>query len=83
MLDQDSVELTKKIVWVQGRRSYLTLIARVYYEHGALTATGLANFDMDPIQAWCEQNECGIRISFEEFKFRNQKELSLFLLKWG
>lgn len=82
-IDRDSVELTKKLVWVQGKREYLTLIARVFYEHGALTATGLADMDLEPVHQWCKENRCGVRISFEEFRFKNKKEMSFFLLKWG
>ena len=83
MLDRDSVLLEKKITWVQGERSYPTLMARVHYDHGAVTPTGLGNFDLDPVQHWCDENKCGVRISFDEFKFRNQEEMSMFLLKWG
>jgi hypothetical protein len=83
MPDRDSVVLNKKLVWEPGRRIYPTLVARVYYEHGAVTPTGLRETDLDPIQAWCEENNCGVRMSFDEFKFRNGEEISLFLLKWG
>ena len=82
-MDRDSVLLKKRIVWMQGQREYLTLIARVYYEHGAVTPTGLADFDLDPVQQWCKENRCGIRISFDEFRFNTKKEMSFFLLKWG
>lgn len=39
--------------------------------------------DMDPIQAWCDAHNCGRRTSFDTFKFRNKKEITMFLLKWG
>lgn len=38
---------------------------------------------MDPIQRWCEQNNCGIRTSFDTFKFNNKAEMTMFLLRWG
>jgi hypothetical protein len=83
MLDRDSVVLKKKLAWEPGRRIYPTLVARVYYEHGVTTSTGLRETDLDPIQAWCTENQCGVRISFDEFKFKDGEEISLFLLRWG
>ena len=32
---------------------------------------------------WCEENNCGYRSSYDTFKFRNKKQLTMFLLKWG
>jgi hypothetical protein len=44
---------------------------------------GLRDTDMDPIQNWCVENKCGVRTSFDTFKFRNEDELTFFLLKWS
>jgi hypothetical protein len=46
-------------------------------------AQGLNERDMDPIQAWCERNNCGTRTSFDTFKFRGADEITMFLLRWG
>lgn len=43
----------------------------------------LQESDMDPIQAWCDEHHCGIRTSFDTFKFRNKKQITMFMLKWG
>ena len=32
---------------------------------------------------WCEENNCGYRTSYDTFKFRNKKQLTHFLLRWG
>jgi hypothetical protein len=32
---------------------------------------------------WCEENECGYRTSYDTFKFRNQEQLTMFLLRWS
>lgn len=45
--------------------------------------TGISEGDMDPVQAWCEANNCGVRISFDTFRFRNQREITMFLLRWS
>ena len=43
----------------------------------------LTENDMDPIQDWCRDHNCGVRTSFDTFKFKNKKEMVLFLLRWG
>jgi hypothetical protein len=43
----------------------------------------LQESDMDPIQAWCEEHKCGIRTSFDTFKFKDKKHLTMFILRWG
>ena len=58
-------------------------MAKYQYPHGAVTATGLRDTDMDPVQDWCVANRCGVRTAFDTFRFRDEKELAFFLLKWG
>ena len=71
-----------KLVWekVDGRPKWL--VVRLLYEHGAITPTGLRSTHLDPVQDWCVANKCGTRISFDMFKFQNDKEMALFLLRW-
>jgi hypothetical protein len=73
-----------KLVWQRVESGpKIILVAQCQYPHGAITPTGLRDTDMDPIQDWCVANKCGVRTSFDTFKFRDEKELSMFLLKWG
>jgi hypothetical protein len=72
-----------KIVWERDTTHPLTLYARMSYSHGAITPTGLRSDDLDPVQDWCVQNRCGRRTSFEIFRFRNEQEVTIFLLKWS
>jgi len=72
--------MNRKIFWVNTANRN-TLAGRA--EVGLQLAVGLNESDIDPIQAWCEQHSCGKRISFDMFKFRNKKEITMFLLKWG
>jgi len=44
---------------------------------------GLREDDMDPIQAWSEECNCGVRTSFNVWKFKNEKQITMFLLKWS
>ena len=72
-----------KLVWQQEPGDKIILVAKCQYSHGAVTATGLRDTDMDPVQDWCVANRCGVRTSFDTFKFRNEQELSMFLLRWA
>jgi hypothetical protein len=38
---------------------------------------------LEEIAAWCRDNECGKRMSFNQFKFRTEEELTMFLLRWS
>jgi len=44
---------------------------------------GLREVDMDPIQVWSQECGCGIRMSFNVWKFKSAKEITMFLLKWS
>jgi hypothetical protein len=72
-----------KIVWEKHPSREFTLYARIAYDHGPVTQTGLRDHDLDPIQLWCAKNSCGRRTSFEQFQFRNEQEVTMFLLKWS
>ena len=71
----------KKIKWIhsEGR---LRLAARAEIQPRGWEV-GLVEADLEPIQAWCQQNRCGRRTSFDTFQFRNKKEMTMFLLRWG
>jgi hypothetical protein len=73
--------MTKKIFWVTtANRNILAGRSQVGprgYE------VGINETDIDPIQEWCEQHNCGKRISFDMIKFKNKKEITMFLLRWG
>jgi len=32
---------------------------------------------------WCRENHCGYRIAYDMFEFKNQKDLTMFLLRWN
>ena len=72
-----------KLTWERHSETQLILYARMCYEHGAITPTGLRSEHLDPVQDWCVQNRCGVRTAFDMFKFRNEKEIAIFLLRWS
>ena len=44
---------------------------------------GMSERDMDPIQQWCIEHNCGTRMAFDMFKFKTDADITMFLLKWG
>jgi hypothetical protein len=44
---------------------------------------GLNESDMDPVQAWTEECNCGTRMSFNVWKFNSEKQITMFLIKWS
>jgi len=44
---------------------------------------GLNETDMDPVQTWTEECNCGTRMSFNVWKFKNEKHITMFLMKWS
>ena len=44
---------------------------------------GLKESDMDPIQKWCQDSRCGLRLSFDTFQFKTDKQITMFLLRWS
>jgi hypothetical protein len=75
----------KKIYWIDtANRFELAGRAQITnYEGDKNFVVGLSEQDMDPIQKWCEQHNCGKRRSFDTFRFRNKKEITMFLLRWS
>lgn len=77
--------MSKKIYWIESsEKNSLAGRVRVVASGGDKEFTsGLNESDIDPIQKWCEDHNCGRRISFDTFQFKNKKQLTMFLLRWG
>lgn len=72
-----------RFVWKELPNKPLVLYANLEYTHGTITPTGLREEDLIPVQEWCEKSKCGVRISFDMFRFTSEKEITAFLLVWG
>jgi hypothetical protein len=44
---------------------------------------GLNESDMDPIQAWSKECNCGVRTSFNVWQFKSEKQITMFLIRWS
>lgn len=75
------VSIKKEIVWVEtARRNSLSARVRIQPRGWEV---GINEQDIDPIQQWCEEHNCGKRTSFDTFQFKTKKEKTMFLLRWG
>ena len=74
------MQTSPKIIWHQlpGRKLKATWIpaARGF-------EMGLKESDIDPIQKWCQDSNCGKRLSFDMFQFNSDKQITMFLLRWS
>jgi len=39
--------------------------------------------DFVEIQKWCDENQCGRRMSFDTFRFKTRQDITAFLLRWS
>jgi hypothetical protein len=38
--------------------------------------------NMNEIARWCNTHQCGKRVNLQAFSFKNQEEITMFLLRW-
>lgn len=43
----------------------------------------LEHFDYEVISEWCRENNCGKRMSYDQFQFDTEDEMTWFLLRWS
>jgi hypothetical protein len=44
---------------------------------------GLNEWEMNPVHEWSKEHNCGKRMSFDMYKFKNEAEMTMFLLRWA
>ena len=44
---------------------------------------GLREDEMEAVQAWSNECNCGTRMSFNIWKFKNEKQITMFLIRWS
>lgn len=64
----------------------LKLIAEMDWQDQSGSGTHILAPDVhvvERIHEWCYTNNYGHRNSYDTFKFRNKKQITMFLLRWG
>lgn len=60
----------------------MKLVAEMDWEDGTKTHAPDQHV-VECIAEWCLKNKCGKRTSYDTFKFRNRKQITMFLLRWA
>lgn len=72
----------KNITWQRDTTGRLILRSQMIIEPRQFDMW-LDEADMSEVQHWCTVHRCGRRISFDLFQFRNEAEITMFLLRWS
>ena len=77
----DRMGLKPKIKWQRlpglKLQAYTDEISARGYERG------INESDMDPVQEWSDNCQCGTRMSFNVWQFENEKQITMFLIRWS
>ena len=73
-----------KLTWQRWPKPIgIWLRVQAHHPNGAITPTGLREEHLIPVQKWCEQNDCGRRMSFDLWQFNDEQQVTAFLLRWS
>ncbi len=69
----------KKLRWIRNGKNLrvVPVVAPRGFE------SFLREEDLIPVQQWCEDNNCGRRVSFDTFRFKKREDITMFLLRWS
>ena len=68
---------------LRWNRTELSLSAYTHDEPDSGYITFITEEDMVEVANWCKEHKCGVRTSWDTFKFKNEKSITAFLLRWG
>ena len=68
----------------EERKLPMVKLIRIYdnYDNNTFADLGEST-EIGDMQQWCVENECGYRSSYDCFKFRNEEQMLLFLIRWA
>jgi hypothetical protein len=67
-----------KMIWEQKELTLKIVNIWNYSNPGHLNEETLL-----PVQQWSNEHDCGVRTSFDTWRFRNNAEITAFLLRWA
>jgi len=73
----------KKIHWQRHDTKHKIVYQAYVNSDYSNPGFGLSDAQMQPIQDWCDKHDCGKRLSFDLFQFRNDAEVTAFMLRWA
>ena len=74
-LPWERVQLNRKAIWYQVSDSLWE--SRVRFD-----LPGIDEY-LDEIGLWSKEHECGKRMAYDMWKFENEKDATMFMLRWA
>ena len=71
-----------KIQWTRHDKHLLSLVATKLAATSNEFIDFLTEDEMVDVANWCKECNCGTRTSFDTIKFKNEKQITMFLMKW-
>lgn len=68
---------------ITRRDRYQWLTCGLFADSKPMEFKIITESDLDEIGTWCRDNDCGRRMSFDQFRFDNELQVTAFLLRWG
>ena len=73
-----------KIIWKEHETKKLHLVAHKPQDPNHIDYIDfLTEEELREVWEWSASNNCGKRVSFDMFSFKNKKQITMFLLRWG
>lgn len=72
--------MSNKLAWETLRKRKGTWLRA---EYSSVEENNNAHELLKEIAAWCLDNDCGRRLSYDSFKFENKEQATAFLLRWS
>jgi hypothetical protein len=74
------MSISHKFVWSEIPNQKYRHVLRASI---AWVELGSRESDLSIISQWCQEHNCGRRTSYDQFVFKNQQQITMFLLKWA
>lgn len=55
----------------------------IEHRSNGITWVSIDRANMSEISRWCHETGCGKQINFKQISFKNESELTIFLIRWG
>ena len=65
----------ESIRWTRGKKSNILVASSDNFY--------ILEQDFKLISDWCFEHNCGKRVSYDMFQFKNEQEIIMFLLRWS
>jgi hypothetical protein len=73
-----------KLHWTQSPKGPLILQAEMLQSDiNKYDMEYINEVDMRTVSDWCDEHNCGMRISFGLFQFKTESQRTMFLMKWS